>query len=97
MTEAQMIKEIWDEREHVSQISGQPLVNKSHPKWHWQFAHCLPKSIYNKMRTDKRNVFLVTIEEHEKQTKRPNETKADKAWDVFWQTYEELKIEYHKK
>lgn len=97
MNQSKIFNEIWEEREHVSQVSGEPLVGKSHPKWHWQFAHILPKSIYGKMKCDKRNIYLVTIEEHEKQTKRPNETRADSNWGAFWATFETLRQEYHRK
>jgi hypothetical protein len=98
VTEAQIFAEIWDERPHVSEISGKKLIeDKNNPFFFNQFMHVLPKSIYSKFRTRKDNIFLGTHQEHYEQTNYPNKTKIRVEWDKFWDRYESLKQEYHAK
>ena len=66
-----MFVEIWEEREHVSQVSGKPLLYPNHSQWHWQFAHILGKQAYPKYRHRKENIMLMLPEEHEKQESFP--------------------------
>lgn len=66
-----LFNDIWEEREHVSVLSGEPLLHKGHLKWHWQFLHLLNKSTYSKMKFDKRNIILALPEEHENQESFP--------------------------
>lgn len=93
--EANLFAEIWAERSHKSQISGKPLLPKGHPMWHWQFMHIVPKSVYSRLRLDKRNIVLGTVDEHIIQTARPDKTKDKPEWKAFWETYDRLKEEYH--
>lgn len=57
--------EIWKERPHKSEVSGSVLW--SEPK-SWMFDHLLEKSKYPELKYDKRNIVLVTFEEHERKT-----------------------------
>jgi len=59
-----LFKEIWEDRPHVSQISEKPLLVYGHPRWHWQFSHILPKSLYPQYELNPENVILKTVEEH---------------------------------
>lgn len=60
-------EEIWNERDHVSELSGKPLLPRGHFKWHWQFLHVLNKGRFPSLAQDKRNILLALPEEHEKQ------------------------------
>jgi hypothetical protein len=82
----QMFNYIWETREHISQLSGKPLLNKSHPQWHWQFLHVLPKGSYPYFKFNPENILLGLPEEHEKQT----------SFKIFTDKSDELKREYYK-
>jgi len=58
--ELELFVEIWDERPHVSFISGEPIrqFNVS------CFAHVLNKNVYPELRLKKINIALITPEEH---------------------------------
>ena len=62
-----MFNWIWENRPHLSEISGKELLPKGHFKFHWQFMHVLPKSIYPKWKLNPENIMLGLPEEHEKQ------------------------------
>ncbi len=94
LSEIAVYNEIWSERVHRSEVSGEPLLPKGHPMWHWQFMHCAPKSIYNKFRLRKDNIVLGTPDEHILQTRTPWKTKKDTRWDFFWEKYDKMKSEY---
>jgi len=65
--------EIWSEREHVSEISGLPLIDtpddwedEAHVKaWLSQFSHVLAKGQYRRFKDRKDNILLKTAAEHE--------------------------------
>jgi hypothetical protein len=59
--------EIWNERPHVSELSGKELLPIGHPQWHWQFAHILGKNVAPSWKYNKDNILLVLPEEHENQ------------------------------
>ena len=59
--ELQMFKEIWEERPHVSELSGKPLLPIGHFQWHWQFLHVLPKGSYPHYKLKKENIVLGTV------------------------------------
>lgn len=80
-SERDLFNDIWDERPHVSELSGKGLFPKGHAKWHWQFLHCLPKSTYPSMRLVKDNILLALPIEHENQT----------DYEVFNKRVEEMK------
>jgi len=62
---------IWETREHISELSGEPLLNKGAFQWHWQFLHILPKGTYPKYRLNPENIVLGTVKEHENQESIP--------------------------
>lgn len=78
--------EIWNERPHVSEISGRPLLYPQHPQWHWQFAHILGKGAYPAFKFKKENIMLMLPEEHEKQ----------ESFVTYREKHEELKKLYYE-
>lgn len=58
-------EEIWNERVHLSEVSGEYLG--SEPK-SWMFDHLLEKSRYPELKYEKENIALVTICEHSRKT-----------------------------
>lgn len=82
----QMFNYIWDTRDHVSEISGKPLLNRNNFKWHFQFAHVLSKGQYTKYKLNPNNIMLMLPEEHEKQETFPK----------FIEKRDELKRKYYK-
>jgi len=86
-TQKQMFEWIWDNRDHVSELSGFPLFNKNHFQWHWQFLHVLNKQSYPAYSLNPDNILLALPDEHTKQT----------DYDVFNKKHEQLKLEYYKR
>lgn len=80
-----LFEEIWSERDHVSELSGKPLLPKGHPQWHWQFLHILSKS-YPAYKFRKENIMLALPEEHAIQERYPK----------FMERHEELRRQYYK-
>lgn len=78
--------EIWDERPHKSEISGDPLLPKGHPKWHFQFLHVLGKQAFPKFKLEKWNIILALPGEHDDQ----------EQYEIFRNRRDELKELYHK-
>ena len=66
-SQSEMFEAIWEERPHVSEVSGSPLHSKGHSKWHWQFAHVLSKGAFPSFKYESDNIMLMTPEEHENQ------------------------------
>lgn len=71
-TQIELFKEIWNERPHVSEVSGVDLVEMPDDwsdknqvtAWISQFSHLLNKGHYRKYKSDKRNIKLKTAQEH---------------------------------
>jgi hypothetical protein len=71
-TQIELFKEIWNERPHVSEVSGEDLIpmpddwrdRDAVRAWVSQFSHLLNKGHYSKYKSDKRNIKLKTIQEH---------------------------------
>ncbi len=55
-------KEIWKERRHYSEVSGDYLGSEALSTF---FHHILPKSKYPELQYDKSNIILLTLPEHE--------------------------------
>ena len=53
--------EIWKERKHYSEVSGDYLGGEALSTF---FHHILPKSKYPELQYDKSNIILLTLEEH---------------------------------
>jgi len=64
--EIELYHSIWEERDHVSYLSGKPLVREGSSFWHNQFAHVLAKgkAKYPKFKLFSKNIILLTPEEH---------------------------------
>ena len=54
-------KEIWKERKHYSEVSGEYLGSEALSTF---FHHILPKSKYPDASYDKSNIILLTLDEH---------------------------------
>lgn len=78
--------EIWDERPHVSEISGKPLLPKGNMVWNHQFMHILSRGAFPKFKYRKENIMLGLPEEHFYQEK----------YEAFRIKRDELKELYHK-
>lgn len=85
-TQKEMFDYIWETRDHISEVSGKPLLPKGDFKWHWQMAHILPKSSYPKWKYNSDNIMLMLPEEHATQERYP----------VFTDKRDRLKREYYK-
>lgn len=81
-----LFEEIWEERPHISEVSGRPLLARGHWQWHHQFAHILGKGAYPAFKFKKENIMLMLPEEHEKQ----------ESFEKFQKRKEELKREYYE-
>lgn len=81
-----MYWEIWEEREHISELSGEPLLPPSHCQFIWQFLHVLPKGTYPKYKYNKNNIILALPSEHEKQ----------EQYETFNKKFAELRQEYYE-
>lgn len=66
-SQKKIFNEIWEERDHISELTGDVLMNKNSQFWHWQFLHILPKGTFPKMKTFKDNILLGTPNEHQNQ------------------------------
>ena len=84
--QAELFRYIWDNRPHVSEISGKPLFNKNHPQHYWQYAHILAKGCYKGYALEERNIMLMLPEEHEKQ----------ETYEIFQEKKQELKEAYYR-
>lgn len=82
----EMFNWIWENREHVSEISGHLLLPKTHFQWHWQFAHILSKGAYPSFKLNPDNIMLMLPSEHEKQ----------ESYEIFQERKSELKQQYYK-
>lgn len=88
----QTFLEIWNEREHVSELSGEPLGMEPLAQF---FSHILPKSksMYPRYATLKENIVLLTFKEHMDWTAGRTD---DSRWDWIKAKYEELRIRYNQ-
>ena len=53
--------QIWKKRQHLSEISGLPLVGEPLSVY---FHHILPKEKYPETSLDEENIILLTLDEH---------------------------------
>jgi hypothetical protein len=54
--------EIWNERDHVSEVSGEPLGSTIPHAYY--FSHILSKGAHPALKFEKRNIMLMTFDEH---------------------------------
>ena len=83
-TQMEMFKWIWENRPHVSELTGKPLLHIGNYRWHWQFLHVLPKGSYPSYKSNPDNILLGLPDEHTNQER----------YDVFKQKQIELKLKY---
>lgn len=77
---------IWENRLHISELSGEDLYPKGHYQWHWQFLHVLPKGSYPKYKLNPDNILLALPEEHAKQNE----------FNIFNEKHEQLRQQYYQ-
>jgi len=94
LSEIAVYNEIWSERVHRSEVSGEPLLPKGHPMWHWQFSHCIGKGCYGKFKYDKRNIILKTPDEHILWENYKHKIRDNPKWKWVFELEEALKQEY---
>ena len=61
LSQVDVFKEIWMEREHVCRECGRYLSDPPSPS---NFSHYLPKSIYPKLKLVKENIDLLCLQHH---------------------------------
>ena len=83
--------EIWNERKHKSEVSGEELPREPMA---WMFSHVLTKKAYPAFRLNKKNIVLMTYQEHQDWEFGDRQ---DPKWDKIKALAEELKIEYYNK
>ena len=94
LSEIDIYNEIWSERVHRSEVSGEPLLPKGHPMWHWCFSHLLGKGAYPKFKYDKRNIILKTPDEHILWQEHKHKIRDNSKWKWVFELEEALKQEY---
>ena len=96
-----MFLDIWDKREHISELSGRKLDEfYGRPQWHSIFAHILNKGQYPKFRLNQENIIMLHPSEHflldqgtqEQREKYAAEWLCD--WSIVYDKKEQLKQEY---
>lgn len=86
--ELDMFIEIWKERPHYSEVSGEPLgsFNVAY------FSHILSKGAYPEHRLNKENIMLKTINEHmEWETGDRDKLRKIPMWNKVFERQEKLK------
>ena len=94
LSEIAVYNEIWSERVHRSEVSGEPLLPKGHPMWHWQFSHVLSKGAFSKFKYDKRNIVLKSPDEHILWENYKHKIRDNPKWKWVFELEEALKQEY---
>ena len=86
---------IWNERPHVSEVSGELLGNVLKPIY---FSHLLNKGYYSRYRLNPENIMLKTAQEHHDwhSCSRTDLVKKDPRWQKVIDKYEILKEQYIK-
>lgn len=84
--------EIWDTRDHVSEVSGKHLGDTPYLSF---FAHVIRKGSYPSFRHRKDNIMLMTHEEHYKYDHETHKAKLDPDFDKVFEKSLELKREYN--
>lgn len=93
MTDKQFYLQIWEERDHVSEVSGKALGEE--PNYTY-FAHILGKGSYPRFRHNPNNVMLMTFEEHYEFDHNTHKAKNNPMFDKVFEKQRQLKIEYNR-
>ena len=88
----EVFKELWNERKHVSEVSGKPLMFDVQC-----FHHILTKQAYPKFLLFKPNIILLTRDEHRQIHAFSFEDliKKDSRWSMVQERYQKLKEMYN--
>jgi len=65
--QTELFNYVWNSRDHLSEVSGKPLLYHGHPQWHWQCCHILAKGPYPKYKLNPENIILMLPIEHDLQ------------------------------
>lgn len=84
--------EIWAERDHISELSGQYLGDEPNAFF---FAHILGKGAYPKLKFSKENIMLVTQDEHWQLDQNTHLSKLNELYKPFFDRAEMLKEKLH--
>lgn len=90
--ELALFREVWNERKHMSEVSGKPLVDTDDRFWISQFSHILPKGLYPEFRLLKENIVLQTALEHKAWGTKQYTLVDDTDWAWVFEKEEELRI-----
>lgn len=87
--EMEVFKMIWEERPHHCQVCkvNLPVFD------HWNYAHCLAKSTYNKFRLLKENIILMCRDCHTQYD--TGSTKDDPKFEWVLELKQKLKMKYY--
>ena len=85
-SQKELFEFVWATREHVSEVSGKPLLPRHDCRWHWQFAHILSKGQYPSFKLNPDNIMLMLPEEHTIQER----------FQVFKDRQIDLKLRYYQ-
>jgi hypothetical protein len=90
-TQIEFFREIWSERPHFSEVSGEFLGEEMQPIC---MSHLLPKGSYRKFKFRKDNIVLMTPDEHQLwHSEGPGNLMFSKGWSAICDKYFELKRE----
>lgn len=92
MTQREFFLEIWRERPHVSEVSGNPL---GHEPMTFHFSHILSKGAEPAAKFDKENIMLMTLEEHQTWENYKHTIRDNPTWAPVFQRAEDMKIKYN--
>lgn len=85
-------KEIWDERPHISEVSGRTL-----PAFHpILFSHIISKGAAPSLKFRKDNIMLMTSDEHCLWEHSKEQIKDIPMWKPVYEKYMELKREVNQ-
>jgi len=90
--EINTLERLIKERGAFSEISGERLVGKEHPRYHWQVFHILGKGEYPDYRLDPENILLTTWQEQDAWTQRKWTLKNNPTWAHVFAKEEALKL-----
>ncbi len=92
--EKAVFEEIWNERPHISQISGEPIIDPTPTN----FLHVLPKAQnkYPLFKLNKQNIILGTEDNHYDWDHNRAGIQNDPAWQWVFELEASLKEQYSK-
>ena len=78
---------VWQTREHISELTQEPLLPQGHFMWHWQFLHILPKGTFPHYKLNPDNIILALPTEHDHQ----------EQYEEFNKRKDKLRREYYER